>query len=68
MLLTIYNLTTTKQHPGNMIVDRNKNARGSPLRINMIDCGLTVELGERNHENIVKILGALIKRDGHLAG
>ena len=61
-------MTTTKQHPGNMIVDRNKNARGSPLRINMIDCGLTVELGERNHENIVKILGALIKRDGHLAG
>ena len=51
-----------------MIIDRNKNARGNPLRINMIDCGLTVELGERNHENIVKILGALIKRDGHLAG
>eukprot|EP00804_Cyclotella_cryptica_P018926 CCRYP_006462-RB/>CCRYP_006462-RB protein AED:0.13 eAED:0.13 QI:308/0.5/0.33/1/0.5/0.33/3/0/751 len=55
-------------HPGNMIVDRNKNARGNPLRINMIDCGLTVEMGERDHENMVKILGSLIKRDGYSAG
>ncbi|KAL7519931.1 hypothetical protein ACHAWX_004687 [Stephanocyclus meneghinianus] len=55
-------------HPGNMIVDRNKSARGNPLRINMIDCGLTVEMGERDHENMVKILGSLIKRDGYSAG
>ncbi len=51
-----------------MIVDRNKSARGSPLRVHMIDCGLTVELGERDHRNLVKILGSLIKRDGYAAG
>jgi predicted unusual protein kinase regulating ubiquinone biosynthesis (AarF/ABC1/UbiB family) len=51
-----------------MIVDRNKSARGSPLRVHMIDCGLTVELGERDHKNLVKILGSLIKRDGYAAG
>jgi len=51
-----------------MIVDHNKSARGSPLRVHMIDCGLTVELGERDHMNLVKILGSLIKRDGHAAG
>ncbi len=56
------------QHPGNMIVDRNKNARGNPLRVHMIDCSLTVELGERDHKNLVKILGSLIKRDGHGVG
>jgi len=55
-------------HPGNMIVDRNKSVRGQPLRIHMIDCGLTVELGERDHVNMVKILGSLIKRDGYAAG
>ncbi|EED87153.1 predicted protein [Thalassiosira pseudonana CCMP1335] len=55
-------------HPGNMIVDRNQSARGKPLRVNMIDCGLTVELGEQDHMNLVKILGSLIKRDGYGAG
>ena len=34
----------------------------------MIDCGLTVELGESDHKNLVKILGSLIKRDGYAAG
>lgn len=51
-----------------MIVDRNRSVRGSPIRITMIDCGLTVELGERDHMNLVKILGSLIKRDGYAAG
>ncbi len=51
-----------------MIVDRNKSVRGNPLRMHMIDCGLTVELGERDHMNLVKILGSLIKRDGYAAG
>ena len=61
-------ISTRPQHPGNMIVDRNKNACGNPLRVHMIDCGLTVELGERDHKNLVKILGSLIKRDGYAAG
>lgn len=55
-------------HPGNIIVDRNEKARGKPLRMNMIDCGLVVEMGENEHVNLVKILGALIQRDGYLAG
>jgi aarF domain-containing kinase len=55
-------------HPGNIIVDRNEKARGKPLRMNMIDCGLVVEMGENEHVNLVKILGAFIKRDGYLAG
>lgn len=55
-------------HPGNILIDRNTEARGKPLRMNMIDCGLVVEMGESDHENLVKILGALVKRDGLLAG
>ena len=55
-------------HPGNIIVDRNTKAWGSPLRLNMIDCGLVVEMGEQDHVNLVKVLGAFIKKDGILAG
>ena len=36
--------------------------------MNMIDCGLVVEMGEREHKNLVSILGALIKKDGYAAG
>lgn len=36
--------------------------------MNMIDCGLVVEMGEIDHVTLVKILGAFIKRDGNLAG
>jgi len=55
-------------HPGNILIDRNTQVRGKPLRMNLIDCGLVVEMGERDHVNLVKILGALIKKDGMLAG
>lgn len=34
----------------------------------MIDCGLVVEMGEQDHVNLVKVLGAFIKKDGYLAG
>ena len=51
-----------------MIVDRNTAVRGAPLRVHMIDCGLVVELGERDHRNLVRILGSLIKKDGREAG
>lgn len=50
------------------MVNRNEQARGKPLRVNMIDCGLVVEMGEQDHVNLVKVLGAFIKKDGHLAG
>mmetsp|Transcript_98 Transcript_98/g.128 ORF Transcript_98/g.128 Transcript_98/m.128 type:complete len:580 (-) Transcript_98:98-1837(-) len=54
-------------HPGNILVDKNIQKRGKPLRLNLIDCGLVVEMGENDHVNLVKILGALIKRDGSSA-
>ena len=34
----------------------------------MIDCGLVVEMGEQDHVNLVRVLGAFIKKDGYLAG
>mmetsp|Transcript_20128 Transcript_20128/g.19368 ORF Transcript_20128/g.19368 Transcript_20128/m.19368 type:complete len:430 (-) Transcript_20128:424-1713(-) len=55
-------------HPGNMIISRNSTVRGKPIKLNMIDCGLVVEMGEQDHEDLVKILGALIKKDGATAG
>ena len=56
-------------HPGNIIVSKNPNIRqGHPWKLNMIDCGLIVEMGEKDHINLVKVLGAFIKRDGILAG
>jgi len=67
-MIFLHDFVHADLHPGNMIVDRNRSVRGSPLRIHMIDCGLTVELGESDHKNLVKILGSLIKRDGHGAG
>lgn len=67
-MIFLYDFVHADLHPGNMLVDRNKDARGSPLRVNMIDCGLVVEMGESDHVNLVKILGAFIKRDGYLAG
>lgn len=51
-------------HPGNILIDRNKDVYGNPLRYNMIDCGLVVEMGQKDHVNLVKILGAFIKREG----
>lgn len=55
-------------HPGNILVNRNTSVRGNPLQMNMIDCGLVVEMGRTDHENLVKILGSFIKRDGNVAG
>ena len=52
-MIFLHDFVHADLHPGNMIVDRNKSARGNPLRIHMIDCGLTVELGERDHMNLV---------------
>lgn len=55
-------------HPGNILVDRNLEVRSKPLRLNLIDCGLVVEMGEQDHVNLTKVLGAFIKKDGYLAG
>jgi len=52
-------------HPGNILVSRDEKGK---LRMNLLDCGLVVEMGEREHKNLVSILGAFIKKDGALAG
>ncbi|GKY99144.1 hypothetical protein MPSEU_000869900 [Mayamaea pseudoterrestris] len=52
-------------HPGNILIgynDRNK------LVMNLLDCGLVVEVGPEQHVNMIKILGAFTRRNGRLAG
>jgi len=51
-------------HPGNILVDKVDGK----IRMNVLDGGLVLELGEREHKNLVGVLGAFIKRDGHGAG
>mmetsp|Transcript_15392 Transcript_15392/g.34488 ORF Transcript_15392/g.34488 Transcript_15392/m.34488 type:complete len:594 (-) Transcript_15392:420-2201(-) len=51
-------------HPGNIIVNKTSNGE---LCLNLIDCGLVVEMGPEDHKNLIKILGAFIKRDGRQA-
>ena len=36
--------------------------------MNMLDCGLVVEMGPNQHVNLTKILGAFSRRQGELAG
>ena len=55
-------------YSGNILINRNEEIKGKPLRMNMIDCGLVIEMGEKDHVNLVKVLGAFIKKDGYLAG
>lgn len=64
-MLFLHDFVHGDLHPGNMLVNRNSEGR---LRLNLIDCGLVVEMGQKEHENLVKILGAFIKKDGLLAG
>jgi len=52
---------------GNILVQRYGRDR-SKLRLVVLDCGLVVEMGEREHKNLVAILGAMVKRDGIRAG
>jgi len=66
-MIFLHDFVHADLHPGNIIIDRNPHLRGKPLRMNIIDCGLVVELGERDHQNLVKILGALVKRKGFTA-
>merc|ERR1719445_1738222 len=49
-------------HPGNILVDKVDGK----VRLNILDGGLVLELGEREHKNLVGVLGAFIKKDGHL--
>jgi len=55
-------------HPGNILINRNTTVRGNPIQMNLIDCGLVVEMGRVEHANLVQILGSLVKLDGKKAG
>jgi aarF domain-containing kinase len=52
-------------HPGNILVS---NTPKGDIKLNLLDCGLVVEMGPEQHINLVKILGAFTRRDGRLAG
>jgi aarF domain-containing kinase len=52
-------------HPGNILV--SEDAAGK-TKLHLLDCGLVVEMGPEQHVNLVKILGAFIRKNGRLAG
>ena len=37
------------------------------LKMVLLDCGLVLEMGPKQHINLVKVLGAFTKKDGRLA-
>lgn len=51
-------------HPGNILV----SGEYPNLVLNLLDCGLVLEMGPDQHVNLVKILGAFVRKDGRLAG
>uniref|UniRef100_A0A7S1V188 Protein kinase domain-containing protein n=1 Tax=Grammatophora oceanica TaxID=210454 RepID=A0A7S1V188_9STRA len=52
-------------HPGNILVEEKAPGK---FVMNLLDCGLVVELGPKQHDTMVKILGAFSRRNGRLAG
>ena len=50
--------------PGNILV----SGKYPKLKLNLLDCGLVVEMGPEQHRNVVKVLGAFTRKDGRLAG
>ena len=46
-------------------MSEDKNGR---THLHLLDCGLVVEMGPKQHVNVVKILGAFTRRNGRLAG
>ncbi len=51
-------------HPGNILV----SGTYPKLSFQVLDCGLALEMGPKQHENIVKVLGAFTRKDGRVAG
>lgn len=45
----------------------SERPNGKP-RLHFLDCGLVVEVGPHQHVNMIKILGALTRKDGRMAG
>jgi len=53
-------------HPGNILVE--EDPEDGRLCLKLLDCGLVVEMGPEQHVNLVKILGAFVRRQGRVAG
>ena len=51
-------------HPGNILVQDT----GKFLKLCILDCGLVIEMGPDQHENVVQVLGAFARKNGRLAG
>lgn len=51
-------------HPGNILVLK----QDKELKLGLLDCGLVIEMGPQQHVNLVKVLGAFVRRDGTQAG
>ena len=51
-------------HPGNILVSRNDRGQ---LVMTLLDCGLVIEFGPKQHETVVLILGAFTRRKGRHA-
>jgi aarF domain-containing kinase len=51
-------------HPGNILI----SGKYPNLVMNLLDCGLVLEMGPEQHVNLVKVLGAFTRKDGRLAG
>lgn len=51
-------------HPGNILV----TGKYPKLKMQLLDCGLVLEMGPEQHVNLVKVLGAFTRKDGRLAG
>ena len=53
-MLFMYDFVHGDLHPGNIMVCRNP---ASELSMNLLDCGICVEMGESDHKNLINILG-----------
>jgi aarF domain-containing kinase len=51
-------------HPGNILVQDT----GKLLKLCILDCGLVIEMGPDQHENVIQVLGAFARKNGRLAG
>jgi aarF domain-containing kinase len=63
-MIFLYDFVHGDLHPGNILVENT----GSFLKLHLLDCGLVIEMGPEQHINVVKVLGAFVRKDGVLAG
>jgi len=63
----VHNFMHGDLHPGNILVVEDADGRGQ-AKMCFLDAGIVVELGQEDHRNMIKVLGAFIMRDGRKAG